>query len=100
MLAKVLDCSISEGQLSPNMTDIGNVNDRFHDDLYHGRDGQRSDVVLRERSAERSDAAGGFLQKCSLEQGEYRTGVEARSFAGKKFFDYVQNALSTSFFKS
>ena len=30
-------------------------------------------------------------------QGAYITGVEARSFAGKKFFDYVQNALSTSF---
>ena len=51
------------------MTEIGNVNDRFHEDLYHGREGQRSDVVLRERSAERSDAAGGFLQKVFLREG-------------------------------
>ena len=32
-----------------------------------------------------------------MSSGRYRTGVEARSFASKKFFDNVQNALSTSF---
>ena len=33
-----------------------------------------------------------------LYQGGYRTGVEARFLASNKFFDNVQNALSTIFF--
>jgi len=38
----------------------------------------------------------GVILSC-CDQGVYRTGVEARYFASKKFFDNVRNALSTSF---
>ena len=40
------------------MGEIGDVNDRFHEDFYQGRENQHGDVVLRERSIGGSGSAG------------------------------------------